>query len=83
MKDGNQKEWDDLKNRLKPYTAYFDLTADKEWYLRPMSWFELIYDVQCRGKSKCDVHIDALNLKSTMEGLNVKSSFEQESNFDW
>ena len=45
MKDGNQKEWKELQNRLKNLTTYFDSTADMKYYLRPMSWFELIYDV--------------------------------------
>ena len=45
MKERNYKEWKELVIRLKSLTNYFDSTADKEYYLRPMSWFELIYDV--------------------------------------
>ena len=48
-----------------------------------MSWFELIYDVNCRGKLKCDIDVDVLNLNSLMKDLDVYSSIESKNNFDW
>ena len=64
-------------------TDYFDKTSDLEYYLRPMSWFELIYDVNCRGKLKCDIDVDALNLNSLMKDLDVYSSIESKNKLDW
>jgi len=48
-----------------------------------MSWFELIYDVKCRGKFKCDINIDALNVNSYIQGLNIKSTLKHEQDLDW
>ena len=48
---------------MKVYTDYFDSTKDLAYYLRPMSWFELEFDIQCKGKPSCSINIENTGVK--------------------
>ena len=70
---------------MKVYTDYFDSTKDLAYYLRPMSWFELEFDIQCKGKPSCSINIDGINLEQNLQFLNSggRSSVKQDNAKNW
>ena len=64
---------------MKNYTEYFDQTIDQPYYLRPMSWFELYFDIKCKGKPSCSINIDVIDIdRSILDILGIGTEIKSD-----